>query len=122
MENIGVPAQFRLVSFATPSVNVLMQEDPSRHFQLLLRKRVALEIFQALARFFAGDLPRMLDTSAPFLQRYSLLQSKQRLSVVCFSNVRYFSAFPSTIFTPAIKTKAICCIFLVGWNRAVTEF
>lgn len=84
MENIGVPAQFRLVSFATPSVNVLMQEDPSRHFQLLLRKRVALEIFQALVRFFAGDLPRMLDTSAPFLQRYSLLQSKQRLSVVYF--------------------------------------
>ena len=69
-----------------------MQEDPSRHFQLLLRKRVALEIFQALARFFAGDLPRMLDTSAPFLQRYSLLQSKQRLSVVYVSQMLDTSA------------------------------
>ena len=61
-----------------------MQEDPSRHSQVLPRKRVALEIFQALARFLAGDLPQMLDISAPYLQRYLLLQSKQRLSVVYF--------------------------------------
>ena len=75
------------------------------------------EWFEARRSFTA------LSTTSAYAYCFGDLSSPR--AVFCWwssSSVRYCSALPSTILTPAIKTKAIWYIFLIGWCRAVTEF